>query len=311
MGLLSHRAAGLCCPAEPAPPNQSPHTPLYTHPPTHDSPPPHTQQAATGPITMIADLQGSLLGRFRTRTADRPVVQAPPASSPPPKPPSGGGSGSKTDLVEDLNDVGQHLSRFTAAVLEEEKGGSGLAGVTTSGRGIQGSTLKGLPSDFLTRPLAADEATVRGASAVVRVLYFFGYGCGGAMLWMYGLTERRNGRFGLVRGCVCAHTPSRCPATTKTNMYHHHQIHKVGGVVGLALGGPLLALVGAAWTSYSCTQPSSDAGAAARGTGQWAVGLYNFMAKVGSVDFPAGFMGAEERGCVFGALSAVADPFAR
>ena len=51
--------------------------------------------------------------------------------------------------------------------------------------------------------------------------------------------------------------------------------------MGLALGGPLLALVGAAWTSYSCTQPSSDAGAAARGTGQWAVGLYNFMAKVG------------------------------
>lgn len=133
---------------------------------------------------MIADLQGSLLGRFRTRTADRPVVQGPPASSPPPKTPSGGsgGSGSKTDLVEDLKDVGQRLSRFTAAVLEEEKAGSGVAGATTSGRGIQGSTLKGLPSDFLTRPLAADEATVRGASALVRVLYFFM----GVVVYCYG-----------------------------------------------------------------------------------------------------------------------------
>lgn len=50
--------------------------------------------------------------------------------------------------------------------------------------------------------------------------------------------------------------------------------------MGLALGGPLLALLGAAWTSYSCTQEKSDAGEAARGTGKWAIGFYNFFAKV-------------------------------
>lgn len=76
---------------------------------------------------------------------------------------------------------------------------------------------------------------------------------------------------------VCLHTPPnpKRPTPTTTNNT------QVGGVVGFALGGPLLALVGAAWTSYSCTQPSSDAGEAARGTGQWAVGFYNFFAKVG------------------------------
>lgn len=51
-------------------------------------------------------------------------------------------------------------------------------------------------------------------------------------------------------------------------------------MVGFALGGPLLALVGAAWTSYSCTQTASDAGEAARGTGKWAIDFYNFFAKV-------------------------------
>lgn len=50
-------------------------------------------------------------------------------------------------------------------------------------------------------------------------------------------------------------------------------------MVGFALGGPLLALLGAAWTSYSCTQTPSDAGEAARGTGKSAIGFYNFFAK--------------------------------
>lgn len=152
-------------------PHKNPHT--YTT---------HTQAAtpAPAPITMIADLQGSLLGRFRrnsgsdtlsTRKGDRPVVGkgGTPASAP--------NKQSSSDLVEDLKDVGQKLSRFTAAVLEEEKGsttGATNAGTTTSGRGIQGSTqFKGLPADFMTKPLATDEATVRGASAVVCARCFF------------------------------------------------------------------------------------------------------------------------------------------
>ncbi len=53
----------------------------------------------------------------------------------------------------------------------------------------------------------------------------------------------------------------------------------VGAMAGFALGGPLLALVGAAWTSYSCTV-SNEAGEAARGTGKWAIELRNFFAKI-------------------------------
>jgi hypothetical protein len=67
----------------------------------------------------------------------------------------------------------------------------------------------------------------------------------------------------------------------KTNNKTKTKTKQVGGVVGFALGGPLLALLGAAWTSYSCTQTRSDAGEAARGTGKWAIDFYNFFAKVG------------------------------
>lgn len=123
-----------------------------------------------------ADLQASLLGRFRrglgggnndtgtvttkdSSGSDRPVAQGGAAPS------------SGKPAVEELKDVGQRLSRFTAAVLEEETKKSELSSITAvSGGSIQGSTatLKGLSEDFLTKPLSADEATVRGASAVVR-----------------------------------------------------------------------------------------------------------------------------------------------
>jgi hypothetical protein len=143
-----------------------------------------------------ADLQASLLGRFRravngggsdtlsgSRKDERPVAKgAPPSSS------SSSSSGNKA-VVEELKDVGQRLSRFTAAVLEEEKSGSGSGSSSlgassgggssfTSGRSIQGSTLRGLPNDFLTKPLSPDEDTVRGASAVVRTCYMYIYARG-------------------------------------------------------------------------------------------------------------------------------------
>ncbi len=169
------------------------HTPVpYTHTRTHTYPP----QAGGGVRMMVgpADLQASLLGRFRRltgnnsgggggesdtlprKTGDRPTAAkgAPPAKT------SGGGGGKA--VVEELRDVGQKLSRFTAAVLaeeEEKKGSSGsayISGGSIAGGGRGGSSpplsssLKGLPKDFLTRPLSPDEATVRGASAVVRGL---------------------------------------------------------------------------------------------------------------------------------------------
>lgn len=55
----------------------------------------------------------------------------------------------------------------------------------------------------------------------------------------------------------------------------------IGAVLGFAVGGPLLALVGAALTSYATTA-QNDAGEAARGGGKWGIGLYNWFAKINS-----------------------------
>ncbi|TFJ81582.1 hypothetical protein NSK_006833 [Nannochloropsis salina CCMP1776] len=110
----------------------------------------------------------------------------------------------------------QQLSRFTAAVIEEES--AHASAVEAEKRELK--TLKGIPDTFLKDDIVANDNTVRQASAVV------------------------------------------------------------GALAGFALGGPWLALVGAAWTSYSCTVTPSDAGEAARGTGKWALNVHNFMAKM-------------------------------
>jgi hypothetical protein len=114
-------------------------------------------------------------------------------------------------MVDKTAGLGQKLSRFTAAVLEEE-------GEEESARVLK--TMKGIPDTFLKNSIPADEESIRGASAVV------------------------------------------------------------GALAGFVLGGPLLALIGASWTSYSCTIAQSDAGEAARGTGKWALDLHNFVAKI-------------------------------
>lgn len=173
-----------------------------------------------------ADLQSSLLGRFRSKpsaTPERPNVgpprnnkdeeekakkQAAAASSSVRGSSIAGSTKGSDDLVGSL---GQKLSRFTAAVLEEE-------GEDESARGLK--TMKGIPDNFLKNSIPADEESIRGASAVV------------------------------------------------------------GALAGFVLGGPLLALIGASWTSYACTVAPSDAGEAARGTGKWALDLHNFVAKI-------------------------------
>lgn len=179
-----------------------------------------------------AGLQSSLLNRFRSKPSaspDRPGVGPPrnnkdedektkkqaAATSSSVRGSSIAGSMKGSDeagqMVDKAAGLGQKLSRFTAAVLEEEGDGE-------SARVLK--TMKGIPDNFLKSSIPADEENIRGASAVV------------------------------------------------------------GAIAGFVLGGPLLALIGASWTSYSCTVAQSDAGEAARGTGQWALNLHNFVAKV-------------------------------
>lgn len=184
-----------------------------------------------GVVQMIspADLQSSLLNRFRSKpsaTPERPNVgsprnnkdeeekakkQAAAASSSTRGSSIAGSTKGSDDAGSLMVGLGQKLSRFTAAVLEEE-------GEDESARGLK--TIKGIPDTFLKGSIPADEENIRGASAVV------------------------------------------------------------GALAGFVLGGPLLALIGASWTSYSCTVAQSDAGEAARGTGKWALELHNFVAKI-------------------------------
>jgi hypothetical protein len=176
-----------------------------------------------------ADLQSSLLNRFRSKpsaTPERPNVgsprnnkdeeekakkQAAAASSSARESSIAGSTKGSDDAGSLVVGLGQKLSRFTAAVLEEE-------GEDERARGLK--TIKGIPDTFLKDSIPADEENIRGASAVV------------------------------------------------------------GALAGFVLGGPLLALIGASWTSYSCTVAQSDAGEAARGTGKWALELHNFVAKI-------------------------------
>jgi len=177
-----------------------------------------------------ADFQSSLLGRFRKPSAvpEPPTVEPPrnnkdeeekakkqAAASSSVRGSSIAGSTKGSDnagsLVDKAAVLGQKLSRFTAAVLEEE-------GEDESARGLK--TIKGIPDTFLKNSIPPDEESIRGASAVV------------------------------------------------------------GALAGFVLGGPLLALIGASWTSYACTVAPSDAGEAARGTGKWALDLHNFVVKI-------------------------------
>ena len=169
------------------------HTPVpYTHTRTHTYPP----QAGGGVRMMVgpADLQASLLGRFRRLTGNNsggggggerhaPQENGGPADSGQGRPPGqderrgwreGGGGGAEGRGPEALalhgggaggggGEEGQQRQRLHQRRVDR-RGGRGGSSPPLS------SSLKGLPKDFLTRPLSPDEATVRGASAVVRGL---------------------------------------------------------------------------------------------------------------------------------------------